>query len=81
MALAMAAAMLAHASGASLDATEIAATIALEHHLGMSCDPVGGFVLIIVGLASTFSLPFLVAGGLAFVPGFYASFAYVQIAR
>ncbi|MCX7635882.1 MAG: L-serine ammonia-lyase, iron-sulfur-dependent, subunit alpha, partial [Syntrophales bacterium] len=25
---------------------EVAATIALEHHLGMSCDPVGGFVLI-----------------------------------
>lgn len=42
----MAAAMIAYASGASLDATEVAATIALEHHLGMSCDPVGGFVLI-----------------------------------
>ena len=46
VASAMAAAMLAHASGASLETTEIAATIALEHHLGMSCDPVGGFVLI-----------------------------------
>ncbi|MEA4855092.1 L-serine ammonia-lyase, iron-sulfur-dependent, subunit alpha [Solidesulfovibrio sp.] len=42
----MAAAMLAYATGASLEATEVAATIALEHHLGMSCDPVGGFVLI-----------------------------------
>ncbi|MBU1042577.1 MAG: L-serine ammonia-lyase [Proteobacteria bacterium] len=42
----MAAAMLAYATGASLEATELAATIALEHHLGMSCDPVGGFVLI-----------------------------------
>ncbi len=42
----MAAAMLAHARGLSLEATEIAATMALEHHLGMSCDPVGGFVLI-----------------------------------
>ncbi len=42
----MAAAMIAYASGASLEATEVAATIALEHHLGMSCDPVGGFVLI-----------------------------------
>jgi L-serine dehydratase len=42
----MAAAMIAYATGASLEATEVAATIALEHHLGMSCDPVGGFVLI-----------------------------------
>ncbi|MCX8110882.1 MAG: L-serine ammonia-lyase [Syntrophorhabdaceae bacterium] len=42
----MAAAMISYATGASLDVTEIAATIALEHHLGMSCDPVGGFVLI-----------------------------------
>ncbi len=42
----MAAAMLAYATGASLETTEVAATIALEHHLGMSCDPVGGFVLI-----------------------------------
>jgi L-serine dehydratase len=42
----MAAAMLAYATGASLEVTENAATIALEHHLGMTCDPVGGFVLI-----------------------------------
>lgn len=42
----MAAAMVAYASAAPLAVTEIAATIALEHHLGMSCDPVGGFVLI-----------------------------------
>ncbi|MCF8053780.1 MAG: L-serine ammonia-lyase [Deltaproteobacteria bacterium] len=46
VASAMAAAMLAHASGADIDTTEVAATMALEHHLGMSCDPVGGFVLI-----------------------------------
>ncbi|MBN2569078.1 MAG: L-serine ammonia-lyase [Deltaproteobacteria bacterium] len=46
VASAMAAAMITYASGASLEATEVAATIALEHHLGMSCDPVGGFVLI-----------------------------------
>jgi len=26
--------------------SHISAAIALEHHLGMSCDPVGGFVLI-----------------------------------
>jgi L-serine dehydratase len=46
VASAMAAAMLTYATDASFEATEIAATIALEHHLGMSCDPVGGFVLI-----------------------------------
>lgn len=46
VASAMASAMIAYATGASLEATEVAATIALEHHLGMSCDPVGGFVLI-----------------------------------
>lgn len=46
VASAMAAAMLAHASGADINTTEVAATMALEHHLGMSCDPVGGFVLI-----------------------------------
>jgi L-serine dehydratase len=46
VASAMAAAMITYASGASPKATEVAATIALEHHLGMSCDPVGGFVLI-----------------------------------
>jgi len=42
----MAAAMITYATGAHLETTEVAATIALEHHLGMSCDPVGGFVLI-----------------------------------
>lgn len=46
VASAMAAAMISYATGASLEVTEAAAAIALEHHLGMSCDPVGGFVLI-----------------------------------
>ncbi len=46
VAAAMAAAMITHATGHPLEVTEIAATMALEHHLGMSCDPVGGFVLI-----------------------------------
>jgi L-serine dehydratase len=46
VASAMAAAMITYAGGGGLAATEIAATSALEHHLGMSCDPVGGFVLI-----------------------------------
>ena len=45
VAAAMAAAMIT-ATGHPLEVTEIAATMALEHHLGMSCDPVGGFVLI-----------------------------------
>jgi L-serine dehydratase len=45
-AAAMASAMLTHATGHPLEVTEIAAAMALEHHLGMSCDPVGGFVLI-----------------------------------
>jgi Serine dehydratase alpha chain len=46
VASAMAAAMITHATGHPLEVTEIAATMALEHHLGMSCDPVGGFVRI-----------------------------------
>ena len=42
----MAAAMLAHARGYSVDMVENAAEIALEHHLGLTCDPVGGYVQI-----------------------------------
>ncbi len=43
---AMAAAMLVAARGRSFAAICNAAEIALEHHLGMTCDPVGGFVQI-----------------------------------
>ena len=43
---AMAAALVAHARGASAQTTENAAEIALEHHLGLTCDPVGGYVQI-----------------------------------
>jgi L-serine dehydratase len=43
VAAAMAATMITYATGASLEATEIVATIAVEHRLGMPCDPVGGF--------------------------------------
>ena len=43
-AAAMAAAGLAAALGASNAEIENAAEIALEHHLGMTCDPVGGLV-------------------------------------
>ncbi len=41
---AMAAAGLAAVLGASPEQVENAAEIALEHHLGMTCDPVGGLV-------------------------------------
>lgn len=43
---AMAAAMLAYARGYRFQITENSAEIALEHHLGLTCDPVGGFVQI-----------------------------------
>ncbi|MGL4488353.1 MAG: L-serine ammonia-lyase [Rhizobiaceae bacterium] len=43
-AAAMAAAGLAAALGASPEQIENAAEIALEHHLGMTCDPIGGLV-------------------------------------
>lgn len=42
----MAAAMITYATGGLIETTEVAATIALEHHLGMSCDPVGGYVMV-----------------------------------
>jgi L-serine dehydratase len=41
---AMAAAGLCAALGGTNEQVEIAAEIALEHHLGMTCDPVGGLV-------------------------------------
>jgi L-serine dehydratase len=46
VASAMAAAMLAHARGYSVQVVENAAEIAMEHHLGLTCDPVGGYVQI-----------------------------------
>jgi L-serine dehydratase len=46
VASAMAAAMLAQGMGYGLAVVENAAQTALEHHLGMTCDPVGGFVQI-----------------------------------
>lgn len=41
---AMAAAGLAHVLGASPEQSLMAAEIAMEHHLGMTCDPIGGLV-------------------------------------
>lgn len=46
VASAMAAALLAYARGYRFQITENAAEIALEHHLGLTCDPVGGYVQI-----------------------------------
>ncbi|MFN8347251.1 MAG: L-serine ammonia-lyase [Spirosomataceae bacterium] len=43
---AMGAAMLAYAAGGSIEIVEAAAEIGIEHHLGMTCDPIGGYVQI-----------------------------------
>lgn len=43
---AMGAALLAHVFDYGFNTVENAAEIALEHHLGMTCDPVGGYVQI-----------------------------------
>lgn len=43
---AMAAAALCEAMGGSPEQVENAAEVALEHHLGMTCDPIGGLVQI-----------------------------------
>lgn len=42
----MAAAFIAELDGGNLDQIESAAEIALEHHLGLTCDPVDGYVQI-----------------------------------
>jgi L-serine dehydratase len=46
VAASMAAAMLAYADTSDLRIVENAAQIALEHHLGMTCDPIAGYVQI-----------------------------------
>jgi L-serine dehydratase len=46
VAAAMAAAMLAYAHSSHFPTAENAAETALEHHLGLTCDPVGGYVQI-----------------------------------
>ena len=43
---AMAAAGLCQVSGGSVDQVMVAAEIAMEHHLGLTCDPIGGLVQI-----------------------------------
>ncbi len=42
----MAAAALCELHGMGIDETEYAAEVAMEHHLGLTCDPVGGLVQI-----------------------------------
>ena len=42
----MAAAMATYFMGGNIDQIEYAAESAMEHHLGMTCDPVGGYVII-----------------------------------
>ena len=46
MACAMAAAMLGRLFNLSIEQTEYASEIAIEHHLGLTCDPVCGLVQI-----------------------------------
>ncbi len=46
VAASMAAAMIAYVRGHDLDIVANAAEIALEHHLGLTCDPIGGYVQI-----------------------------------
>lgn len=43
---AMGAAMLVYAAGGPIEQVEAAAEIGIEHHLGMTCDPIGGYVQI-----------------------------------
>lgn len=45
-ACAMASAMIAYLEGAETDVIEYAAEIGIEHHLGLTCDPVFGLVII-----------------------------------
>ena len=46
VACAMGAAFASYLDGASLAEIEYAAEIGIEHHLGLTCDPVGGYVMI-----------------------------------
>ncbi|MGA0556598.1 L-serine ammonia-lyase [Larkinella sp. VNQ87] len=43
---AMGAAFLTYCAGKPIEAVEAAAEIGIEHHLGMTCDPIGGYVQI-----------------------------------
>ncbi len=45
-AVAMGSAFIAYLNNATTDTIEYAAEIGIEHHLGLTCDPVGGYVII-----------------------------------
>ena len=45
-AVAMGAAMVSYLRGQTMRQIEYAAEIGIEHHLGLTCDPVGGYVMI-----------------------------------
>lgn len=42
----MASSMIAYLNGASLDLIEYSAEVGIEHHLGLTCDPVLGYVIV-----------------------------------
>ncbi len=69
VASAMAAAFLAQVKGGSLHVIENAAESALEHHLGLTCDPIGGYVQIPcierngVGAVTAYNAFLLASGG------------------
>lgn len=46
VACAMSAAAISYLEGASIEVIEYAAEIAMEHHLGLTCDPLSGYVII-----------------------------------
>ncbi|MDD3118276.1 MAG: L-serine ammonia-lyase, partial [Victivallales bacterium] len=69
VASAMAAAMLAQINGCTINVIENAAESALEHHLGLTCDPIGGYVQIpciernAVGAVTAYNAYLLASGG------------------
>ena len=69
VASAMAAAMVAQINGCAINVIENAAESALEHHLGLTCDPIGGYVQIpciernAVGAVTAYNAYLLASGG------------------
>lgn len=69
VASAMAAGMIAEIYGCSLKVIENSAECALEHHLGMTCDPIGGYVQIpciernAVGAVTAYNAYLIASGG------------------
>ncbi len=69
VASAMAAGMIAEIYGCSLKVIENSAECALEHHLGMTCDPIGGYVQIpciernAVGAITAYNAYLIASGG------------------